>query len=259
MKTLWIASGIAAAVLLAAYSGNKSQQASTNSKEHTPETAPAIDATTAATISGKVTFSGTKPVMKIIDMSATPACEHAHKAPQRSEEVVVNDNGTLKYVFVWVKSGVPDRAWPVPTTPGVLDQAGCMYEPHVLGVMVNQPVKITNSDPTNHNIHPLPRTNREWNESQPPNGEPKLKRFTKQEVMIPVKCNIHPWMRAWIGVVSHPFFAVTGDNGTFEIKGLPPGTYTLEAWHERYGTRDVQVTLAPTEAKTVNFDYTATR
>jgi len=149
---------------------------------------------------------------------------------------------------------VPDKPWPPPQGPIDLDQKGCMYQPHVIGVMTNQDIKIVNSDPTNHNIHPLPKVNQEWNESQPPKGDSKLKHFTREEVMIPVKCNVHPWMRAYIGVVGHPFFAVTGNDGTFKIQGLPPGTYTLQAWHEKYGVQDVPVTVAAKESKTVDFD-----
>src|SRR5262249_7318882 len=185
------------------------------------------DDASAATVSGKVSFSGDKPVMKALSMDATPACARAHPTPQKSQEVIVNGNGTLKNVFVWVKSGLPDKAWPASATAVRLDQKGCMYEPHVFGVMTKQEIEITNDDPTNHNIHQMPKENREWNESQPPNGEAKKKSFARQEASPPisVKCNVHPWMRAYIAVVSHPFFAVTGDDGTFTIKGLPPGTY----------------------------------
>jgi plastocyanin len=220
----------------------------------TPAAAPVNDAD-AATITGKVSFAGDKPAMKNISMDATPACARAHTTPQKSQEVVVNDNGTLRNVFVWVKAGVPEKQWPAPATPVRLDQKGCMYEPHVFGVMTGQDIEIANDDPTNHNIHPQPKDNREWNESQPPKGESKKKSFARQEVMIPVKCNVHPWMRAYIGVVSHPFFAVTGDDGTFTIKGLPPGKYTLEAWHEKYGPQDVEITVAPKESKTNDFSF----
>lgn len=128
-----------------------------------------------------------------------------------------------------------------------------MYKPHVIGVMAGQGIEIKNDDATNHNIHPLPKINQEWNESQPPKGDPKTKSFAREEVMIPVKCNVHPWMRAYIGVVSHPFFAVTGEDGTYTIKGLPAGTYTLEVWQEKYGTKDVQVTVAPKQSATQDF------
>jgi hypothetical protein len=131
-----------------------------------------------------------------------------------------------------------------------------MYEPHVLGVMVNQDLKILNDDPTNHNVHPLPRVNQEWNESQPSGTGAILKRFSHQEVMLPIKCNVHPWMRAFLGVVSHPFFAVTGSDGVFKISGVPPGQYTVEAWQEKYGVKDIAVTVPPKGSQTADFAYT---
>jgi plastocyanin len=209
-----------------------------------------------ATITGKVAFDGTPPVMRTLDMSANPVCMRAHaSAPVKSEEVIVNDNKTLKNAFVWVKSGLPDKNWAIPATAVTLDQNGCMYVPRVIAVQTGQNIEIKNSDPTNHNIHPLPQTNQEWNESQPPGSENKTRSFARQEVMIAVKCNIHPWMRSYIGVVSHPFFAVTGTDGTFTIKGLPPGTYTIETWHEKYGTQDQQVTVGAKDSKTVDFSF----
>jgi hypothetical protein len=253
MKKYLISFGAASMLLLSGCGGGKEPEKVTEKKEAPP--AAAMDDANAASVSGKVAFSGDKPAMKTLSMDATPACARAHTTPQRSQEVVVNDNGTLRNVFVWVKSGLPDKQWPVPATPVRLDQKGCMYEPHVFGVMANQDIEIANDDPTNHNIHPLPKENREWNESQPPKGEAKKKNFARQEIMIPVKCNVHPWMRAYIGVVSHPFFAVTGDDGTFTIKGLPPGTYKLEAWHEKYGTKDMDITVAPKDTKTADFEF----
>jgi plastocyanin len=260
MKSYSIACGIVSALLLTGCGGPKPQSENAAPKNEPTKSAagtpPSVDEANAGTISGKVSFTGAKPVMRTIDMSATPACAKEH-GPVKSEEIVVNDNGTLKYVFVWVKSGVPEKSWAAPSGPVTLDQRGCMYEPHVIGVMVDQDVKFANSDPTNHNIHPLPRINAEWNESQPPKGSELVKRFSKQEIMMPVKCNVHPWMRAYIGVVSHPFFAVTGDDGLFKIKGLPAGKYTVEAWQERYGTKDIEVTLAPKEDKVVDFSYSS--
>lgn len=258
MKKYSIVCGIVCALLLTSCGGTKPQSESAAPKNEPAKTAagtpPGVDEANAGTISGKVSFTGKKPVMKTIDMSAVPACVKEH-GPSKSEEIVVNGNDTLKYVFVWLKSGVPEGTWAPPAGAVALDQTGCMYEPHVIGVMVNQDVKFSNSDATNHNIHPLPRINAEWNESQPPKGSELVKRFSKQEIMVPVKCNVHPWMRAYIGVVSHPFFAVTGDDGSFKIKGVPPGKYTLEAWQERYGTQDVEVTIAPKEDKAVDFMY----
>jgi hypothetical protein len=257
MKKFLISCG-AASLLLFAGCG-KSPDTSEAPKSEPTKTAAgtptATDEANAGSLTGKVSFTGDKPVMKNISMDATPACARAHTTAQKSQEVVVNGNGTLKNVFVWVKAGLPDKQWAAPTGAVKLEQKGCMYEPHVLGVMTNQEIEIVNGDPTNHNIHPQPKDNREWNESQPPGGENKKKTFARQEVMISVKCNVHPWMRAYIGVVSHPFFAVTGEDGTYTIKGLPPGTYTLEAWHERYPVQDVQITVAPKETKTADFDF----
>ena len=254
MKRYFVALGCAALLSLASCGGSKESESASNGEAKAPAAAAApIDEANAATITGKVIFQGDKPSMRAIDMSANPACVRMHSgSAQKSEEVVVNDNGTLRYTLVYIKSGLPDRQWPAPSTPVELDQKGCMYTPHMVAVMTGQPVNIKNTDPTNHNIHPLPKANQEWNQSQPPGGDAIVKTFPREEIGIPVKCNVHPWMRAYINVLSHPFYAVTGDDGTFTIKGLPPGTYTLEAWHEKYGPQDVQVTVAPKESKTVD-------
>ncbi|MCU1258866.1 MAG: hypothetical protein JWO80_1751, partial [Bryobacterales bacterium] len=178
-------------------------------------------------------------------MSANPTCERQHRTPALSELVVVNANGTLRNTFVWVKSGLPDAQWnPVPE-PAKLNQEGCIYSPHVLGIMTGQTLEISNSDPLNHNVHAEASTNTAWNESQPPRAEKKFKTFDKQEVLLPVTCSVHPWMRSYIGVVAHPFFAVTGDDGSFAIKGLPPGRYAIEAVHETYGRKEMSVTVGP--------------
>ncbi len=251
---LWITSSAALLlVLLAACGGGK--EATKETPSAPAASAPPVDEANAATISGKISFTGDKPVMKPISMDATPACARQHPTPPKSEEVVLNGNGTLRNVFVWVKSGLPDRQWPVPAEPIKLDQHTCIYQPHVVGVMTNQNIEIANSDPTNHNIHPLPKVNREWNESQAPGSEKKMKQFAREEVMIAVKCNVHPWMRAYIGVVGHPFFAVTGDDGSYTIKGLPPGEYTIEAWHERYGTQEQKVKVEPKQSATADFTF----
>ena len=218
--------------------------------------APAVDEASAATVAGKVSFEGTKPAMRALSMDATPACARQHSTAVRSEEVIVGDAGGLKNAFVYVKGGLPDgRQWPAPAEAARLDQKGCMYVPHVLAVMVGQEIEITNSDPTNHNIHPLPKVNREWNESQSPGSEPKRKSFPREEIMMPVKCNVHPWMRTYINVVSHPFFAVSGDDGSFTIKGLPPGEYTLEAVHEKLGTQEFKVKVGAKETGKADFTF----
>ncbi|MGH9723257.1 MAG: carboxypeptidase regulatory-like domain-containing protein [Bryobacteraceae bacterium] len=256
MRRFGITFGIAAALLVVSScgGGEKKAEEKAAAPAAAPASAPADDANAGA-VSGKVAFAGAKPAMRNISMDATPACARAHPAPQKSEEVIVNDNGTLRNVFVWVKAGLPEREWPAPTGSVALDQVGCIYKPHVIGVRSNQDIEVVNSDPVNHNIHPLPKNNAEWNESQPPKSEKKVKRFARQEVMIPVKCNVHPWMRNYIGVVNHPFFAVTGEDGSFTLKGLPPGEYTVEAWHEKYGAQEMKVTVAPKDAKTLDFSF----
>jgi hypothetical protein len=170
---------------------------------------------------------------------------------------VVND-GKLQNVYVYVKSGLPTGVtFPVPATEAELDQHGCRYQPHVLGVMTNQKLKIVNSDPTNHNIHPTPKENREWNESQPPSAPPIIKTFARKEVLIPVKCNQHAWMKAYIGVLDHPYFAVSGKDGTFTIKGLPPGEYEIEAWHEKFGSKTTKVTVPEKADAKADFSFDA--
>jgi plastocyanin len=190
-------------------------------------------------------------------MSATPFCMKAHPEGAKSEEVVTGSGGTLKNAFVYVKSGLPDKTWPAPSTPVLLDQKGCMYSPHVVAVMAGQNIEVKNSDQTNHNIHPLPKVNQEWNESQAPGSDPKMRTFAREEMDPPiaVKCNVHPWMRSYIAVMNHPFFAVTGDDGTYTIKGLPPGTYTITVWHEKLAPTgmDQQITVGPKESKTQDF------
>lgn len=212
-----------------------------------------VDPATVATITGKVMYKDGKPKANRIRMDADAACAALHGTPVYSEEVVVNDNGTLRYVFVYVKDGLDKYSFPTPKEPAVLDQHGCLYSPHIVGVQVNQDLKIVNSDQTTHNIHPVPSVNREWNTSMPPGTEPLVKNFPREELLIPVKCNVHPWMKSYIGVLKHPFFAVTGADGTYTIKGLPPGTYTVVAWQEKFGSVEQKVTVGPKESKTVDF------
>ncbi len=257
-KLNWLAPVLLSAALVGCGGGNKpsEEKPAETSSTAAPAAAPAatVDPATAAEITGKVSFEGQAPAKVRIHMDAVPACTEANKEPVYSEEVVVNDNKTLKNVFVYVKDGLTG-SFPPPSEPVLLDQKGCWYHPHVLGVMAGQKLDIKNSDPTNHNIHPMPQSNREFNQSQPPGSADLMQDFARPEVMIPVKCNVHPWMKAYIGVTSNPFYAVTDDKGNFTIKGLPPGTYTIEAWQEKYGTQDQKVTVGPKESKTVDFSY----
>ena len=208
--------------------------------------APAPDASTAGSgpysgptgaISGVIAFNGTPPAPKKIDTTADPEC--GRKNPSLSTDDTIVKDGKLANTFVYVKEGnveggkkIGDYSWPTPSSEVQLDQNGCHYAPHVLGVQVNQKLKITNSDNTTHNIHPTPKLNTEWNQSQTAGAPPIEKAFTRAEVLIPVKCNQHPWMKAYIGVMKNPLFSVSGTDGAYEIRGVPPGTYTVVAWRE---------------------------
>ena len=239
-----------ALLLLAACSKKEeSQESSAKETKAATNAAPAtpIDPTTVATVNGTVKFDGTAPKPAKIDMSQDPAC----KGSNTSESLVV-DNGDVANVFVYVKDGLGDRTFDVPKDPVTINQQGCQYHPHVLGVMAGQPVKIENSDETTHNIHPTPKDNREWNESQPPKSAPLDKTFAREEIMLPVKCNQHPWMKMYVNVVKSPFFAVTDKSGKYTIKGLPPGTYTLAFVQEKLGETDEKVTVGPKDTKTVD-------
>lgn len=256
MKRTGVALVTTAALFLLGTACQK-KQAEQPAEQPAAPAAPAVNPATAGVITGKVTLQGTPPQMMVIRMGAEPACEKAHKQPVRAEDVVTGPGNALENVVVYIQSGLGNYSYPVPSTPVKLDQVGCMYVPHVVAMMAGQQFEVLNSDPVTHNIHPLPKDNREWNESQPPNGAPIIKEFARPEVPIPVKCNIHPWMKAYICVFSHPYFAVTGSDGTFTIKDVPPGTYTLAAWQEKYGTQQVQVTVGPKETKTVDFTFRA--
>ena len=196
-------------------------------------------------------INGTPPAPKKIDTSADPVCGTAN--PNLTTEDTVVKDGKLANVFVYVKDGttadgtkIGDYTFPTPRTPSLLDQKGCHYVPHVLGLQANQKLRITNSDPTQHNIHPTPKSNPEWNQTQPNGAAPIEKTFARAEVLIPVKCNQHPWMKSYIGVLKHPFFAVSAEDGTFTIKGVPPGTYTVAAWHEKGGPNGTEKTMQVT-------------
>ena len=237
-------------LLLAACSKNTEQSSNEPAAPAATPAATPIDPTTAATVSGTVKFEGTAPKPAKIDMSQDPACKGTNQA-----ETVVASNGDLANVFVYVKDGLGNRTFDVPKDAVTIDQKGCRYHPHVLGVMAGQNVEIKNDDPTTHNIHPTPKDNREWNESQPPQAAPIVKSFAREEMMLPVKCNQHPWMKMYVNVVKSPFFAVTSEDGKYEIKGLPPGDYTLGFVHEKLGEQTQKVTLAAKDSKTVDASF----
>ena len=217
--------------------------------------APAsASATGVASVKGIVKFEGTVPKPKPISMSADPSCAKQHPAPVLAQEVMTDSKGDLENVVVFVSEGLGDRTFDAPTQPVVVEQKGCLYTPHVLAVRANQPLHVVNDDPTSHNIHPTPANNREWNKAEPP-GSSLDESFAREEIAIPVKCNVHPWMHGYIAVFKHPYFAVTGKDGSFDLSSLPPGTYTIKAWHEKLGTSTQTITISANETKEINFVF----
>ena len=210
---------------------------------------------TAGAVSGTITFTGTPPKMRPIDMAKEPTCAAQHATPVMNENVVTGPGNTIKNVVIYISAG--DHPAAAPTTPVRYDQKGCEYVPHVAVMQAGQPLEIYNNDKTSHNIHPLAKLNAEWNKSQPPGSPPLNATYAKPE-FIAVKCNIHPWMHGYFAVLSTPHYAVSGADGKFTISGLAPGTYTVTAWHERFGTQSQQVTVPASGSATSDFVYTVT-
>jgi hypothetical protein len=216
---------------------------------------PAAPANHAAgTISGTVTFTGTPPKMKPIDMAKEPACVKAHPTPVMTENVVTGPGNTLRWVVIYISAG--DQGSAAPTQTVRYDQKDCQYLPHVAVMQVNQPLEIYNDDPHSHNIHPLAKVNPEWNKSQP-SGAPPIHTAWEKPEFIPVKCNVHPWMHGYFVVLTTSHFTVSGENGAFSLTGLAPGKYTLTAWQEQFGTQTQDVTISGSETKTANFVFAA--
>jgi hypothetical protein len=222
------------------------------------DTPPAAAPLGTGTVSGTISFTGTAPANPSIDMSEEAACRDKHQGGVTDPQYVVND-GKLGNVFVYVKSGLPAGAtFTSPSEPVVIDQNGCLYHPRVLGIMVGQPLEIRNSDPVLHNIKAVPAANRGFNISQPTEGMKTTRTFDTPEVMVPLECNVHGWMNAYVGVMSHPYFAVSSENGTYSITGLPAGTYEIEAWHEKLGTKTMTVTVPDGGGATADFSFAPT-
>ena len=210
----------------------------------------------ASTITGTVVFAGKAPALRPIAMDAEPVCAKKHAGPAPNESLVLGSGNTMANIMVWVSKGLPaGKTYPAPTTPVVLDQNGCTYVPHVMGIMVGQPYRILNSDGILHNIHTLPKINPSFNRGQPATVKEMSTNFPKPEAIFQVKCDVHPWMSAYIGVYTHPFFSVTGMDGKFTISGLDPGTYEVTAWHERLGTQTASITVAASDTKSQDFKF----
>jgi nitrous oxide reductase accessory protein NosL len=221
-------------------------------------TAPVADPATVATVTGQVVLEGTAPTMQVIRLDGDPKCVAlAAGEERRTENVIVGPDNTLQNAFVYVKDGLPPGLYPVPSAPVVLDQQKCRYVPHVVGVQVGQSLAIRNSDPLLHNVRSDGLVNQPFDVGTPLQGIEIKRTFATREVMVPFKCNVHAWMTAYVGVLEHPFFAVTDASGRFSIPSLPPGTYTLEVWHETFGTQTQQVTVAAKDRKDLTFTYKA--
>jgi plastocyanin len=214
-------------------------------------------AVAAATITGTVNFDGKPPALRPLDMTAEAVCHKKHGGkPAPNEALVLGTGNTMGNIMVWVSKGLPaGKTWPAPKTPVVLDQDGCTYKPHVMGIMVGQTYRILNNDGILHNIHTLPKINPSFNRGQPATVKEMTTNFPKPENMFQVKCDVHPWMSAYIGVFTHPFFSVTGADGKFTISGLDAGTYEITAWHERLGTQTASITVGANETKTQGFKF----
>ena len=212
----------------------------------------------ASTITGTIVFDGKVPpsATKPLAMDADPACAKKHSKPVPGEMLSLGSGNTMGNIMVYVSKGVPGgKTYPAPKTPVTLDQKGCIYVPHVQGIMVGQAYRILNSDGVLHNVHSLPKVNPSFNKPMPPNVKETTTTFTKPEPIFQIKCDVHPWMQAYIGVFTHPFFSVTGTDGKFTISGLDPGTYEITAWHERLGVQTATVTVAANETKSQNFKF----
>jgi plastocyanin len=217
-----------------------------------------IDPATTGDIKGMVMLEGVAPKNDVIKMNADPVCLKQTKGDQTQETYLVGGDGkSLANVFVYVKDGLGNYIYDPPTGNATIDQQGCRYHPHVFGMRVGQVLEIVNSDPTLHNIHALPKGNTEFNTGQPIQGMKTEHKFTAKEIMVPFKCDVHGWMNAYVGVLDHPYFAVSDADGKFELKGVPPGTYTIEAWHEKLGTSTQSVTLAEKGSKEITFTFKA--
>ncbi len=219
----------------------------------------AVEPSTTGSITGTVTLTGPPPAPKLIYMMSEPMCERQHPGGTVvSPEVVVGKDGALANAVIYIKSGLGNYSFSTPTDPVKLSQKGCMYDPHVLAMRVGQTLEVTNDDQTLHNVHAMSKINPTWNKGQAGGQAPIEQTFSHEELAITIQCNIHPWMRSYVFAFKSPYFSVSSKSGKFELKNLPPGTYTIEAWQEKYGTVDQTVTLNAKESKSISFTFDST-
>ncbi len=259
MRKFLLFSAVLSLALCAACAGGADDPPPTATNTNKPG-GKTVDAATAGAVAGRVSFEGTLPEREIIRMTADRNCVQDAGPNPQSDALLVNDDRSVQNVFVYVKAGLdPAYTFDPPSGPAVIDQKGCIYRPRILGVRVGQAIEVVNSDPTMHNVHSLPMKNTEFNHAQHRQGDRNSAVFTVPEVMVRFKCDVHNWMAAYVGVLDHPYFAVTDASGGFELPNLPPGTYTIETWHEKLNPRTVQVTIAAGQKTTLPITLTGVK
>jgi plastocyanin len=250
---------VAAVMTLASFLASCTHETDTSTSDNdlpVSNSGKPVDAATAGSLTGVVKFEGVPRKMKVINMAAVPNCAKMHSSPAMTEDVLLGDNGTLQNVVVYLKGDFRQYSFDVAKPTLTMDQTGCTYHPHVFALMTGQHLQITNSDQATHNVNAAARVNRRWNESQPAGAPPIDEVFEHNEIGIPVKCNVHPWMKAYFAVFSTPYFQVTSEDGTFKISNIPPGSYTLAAWHEVYGVREQPITVSQKQEQSVTVTFT---
>jgi plastocyanin len=246
-------------ILSLSFTGCGNKQSSTESGEYEPVAHSGVenvDAATAGSVMGKILFNGVLPRMRTIDMIDVPNCAKMHATPVSTGNILLGDNGALQNVVVYLQGDFSAYSFPQTEMPVKVNQEGCIYDPHVVAVMTGDPLEVTNVDSVTHNINAMSRLRQGWNETQLPGGTPIVRRFAREEIPMPVKCNMHPWMRFYVAVLNHPYFQVTGKDGQFALRNVPPGEYTLMAWHELYGTKKQTIVIQPNQEQTVAITYT---
>jgi plastocyanin len=244
--------GLVFSVLFAACGGGGGQESTVPARQATP-----LDLSTVGTITGAVRFEGTAPDQSVAQLSGWSECSAQHPQGNPPAGDVLVKEGKLQNAIVYIKDGLGNRVFAVPTEAVEMDQKACVFTPRVLGAQVGQPLKFLNSDPMAHNVHGFAQKAKPWNISLSVKGTSRSVKVDKPESMIEIKCDIHPWMRAYVGVFDHPYFALSGADGSFTLNNVPPGEYTIEAWHERFGTRSQKVTVSAKETKAIEFAFTA--
>jgi plastocyanin len=252
-RFLFFPSLLLVAYLFSACAGNSPQKPATQLLLPTRK----IDPATTGSVAGKIVLQGAPPAAKPIDMSAEPFCANRNTTPVLPQQVVTGDAGSLANVVVYVKDFPADYIVDPAPSMATLTQRGCMYDPHVVALRAGQTLEIKNDDQATHNILAMPSQNPKWNRSETPGAAPIDETFASPEIAIPLRCNVHPWMKSYVFVFSHPYYAVTGKDGQFELKNLPPGTYTIEAWQEKYGVQESTITIGAKESKPLNFAFSA--